>query len=157
LYTLSSHVPPGNAKDRSNFGWPTLCALLREGWALPLIPGILKRVTGRGDLHFILRFPFCHPERSDPIFSSPLNCGASGRVVEGSLRLPTELLHVRLVSPARASSRLSQPRRVSRPLTFHTAILAGSCSLRCALSSTAIQSDCCLEGRLSSCAGSSAF
>ena len=28
----------------------------------------------------------CHPERSDPILSSAPNCGASGRVVEGSLR-----------------------------------------------------------------------
>ena len=28
---------------------------------------------------------FCHPERSDTIFSFAPNCGASGRAVEGSL------------------------------------------------------------------------
>jgi hypothetical protein len=30
-------------------------------------------------------FSLCHPDRSGPTFSSAPNCGASGRVVEGSL------------------------------------------------------------------------
>jgi len=50
-------------------GWPTLCGFSKGGSAL--LPG-------------------CHPERSDPIFSSAPNSGASGRVVEGS-RHPLQL------------------------------------------------------------------